>query len=292
MPRISAKLVLQLLHADGQGRLADVTAFGGDRYTRLIQEALDAVVILKRGLITYANRSFGDLLGRKSEELIGLEFLQFIDDRDHAPLSALSQDKVHELSIQVDIHTPTGLRVLDGRFHAIKDRPDTVIAFLRDITEDVALEKRLLRQNQDLAVINLISEILSSSLQLKEVLEMTLSKVLQVMNIETGWIFVLDEASQLLKVAYAHGLPAEVVDSISELRLGEGIAGQVALSGEPLIIENASNDPRINAKSIMGVMMLAAGLDAQVVLETSGEQEQEAMQAIADLFADKFGEGE
>ena len=49
---------------------------------------------------------------------------------------------------------------------------------------------------------------------------------------------------------------------------------------------------RINAKSIMGVMMLAAGLDAQVVLETSGEQEQEAMQAIADLFADKFGEGE
>ena len=54
----------------------------------------------------------------------------------------------------------------------------------------------------------------------------------------------------------------------------------------------ARGSRRINAKSIMGVMMLAAGLDAQVVLETSGEQEQEAMQAIADLFADKFGEGE
>ena len=54
----------------------------------------------------------------------------------------------------------------------------------------------------------------------------------------------------------------------------------------------ARGSRRINAKSIMGVMMLAAGLDAHVVLETSGEQEQEAMQAIADLFADKFGEGE
>ena len=49
---------------------------------------------------------------------------------------------------------------------------------------------------------------------------------------------------------------------------------------------------RINAKSIMGVMMLAAGLGAEVVLETSGEQEDEAMQALAGLFNDKFGEGE
>lgn len=49
---------------------------------------------------------------------------------------------------------------------------------------------------------------------------------------------------------------------------------------------------RINAKSIMGVMMLAAGLGVEVALETSGEQEQEAMQAIVDLFNDKFGEGE
>ena len=49
---------------------------------------------------------------------------------------------------------------------------------------------------------------------------------------------------------------------------------------------------RINAKSIMGVMMLAAGLGAEVVLETAGEQEQEAMLAIVALFNDKFGEGE
>ena len=48
---------------------------------------------------------------------------------------------------------------------------------------------------------------------------------------------------------------------------------------------------RINAKSIMGVMMLAAGMGAEVELETSGEQEQEAMDALLALIADKFGEG-
>lgn len=49
---------------------------------------------------------------------------------------------------------------------------------------------------------------------------------------------------------------------------------------------------RVNAKSIMGVMMLAAGLGSQVVLETDGPQEAEALQALVALIEDKFGEGE
>ena len=49
---------------------------------------------------------------------------------------------------------------------------------------------------------------------------------------------------------------------------------------------------RINAKSIMGVMMLAAGKGSMVTLETNGPQEEEAMQALLALIADYFGEGE
>ena len=49
---------------------------------------------------------------------------------------------------------------------------------------------------------------------------------------------------------------------------------------------------RINAKSIMGVMMLAAGKGSKVVVETEGDDEQEALDAILKLIADKFGEGE
>ena len=49
---------------------------------------------------------------------------------------------------------------------------------------------------------------------------------------------------------------------------------------------------RINAKSIMGVMMLAAGLGAQVEIETDGEQEQQAMDDLLALIDGKFGEGQ
>ncbi len=49
---------------------------------------------------------------------------------------------------------------------------------------------------------------------------------------------------------------------------------------------------RVNAKSIMGVMMLAAGKGSMVVLETNGADEAEAMTALLALIADYFGEGE
>lgn len=52
------------------------------------------------------------------------------------------------------------------------------------------------------------------------------------------------------------------------------------------------NGRRVNAKSIMGVMMLAAGMGAEVEIETSGADEQTAMDALCALINDKFGEGE
>jgi phosphocarrier protein len=49
---------------------------------------------------------------------------------------------------------------------------------------------------------------------------------------------------------------------------------------------------RVNAKSIMGVMMLAAGMGTTVLIEASGEDAEQAIQALLVLIADKFGEGE
>ena len=52
------------------------------------------------------------------------------------------------------------------------------------------------------------------------------------------------------------------------------------------------NGRRVNAKSIMGVMMLAAGKGAKVTFETSGPDEAEALEAIVALINDYFGEGQ
>jgi len=54
----------------------------------------------------------------------------------------------------------------------------------------------------------------------------------------------------------------------------------------------SKGERRVNAKSIMGVMMLAAGMGSEVKLDTEGDQAQEAMDRLLALINDKFGEGE
>ena len=60
----------------------------------------------------------------------------------------------------------------------------------------------------------------------------------------------------------------------------------------PCEIHMTRGTRRINAKSIMGVMMLAAGMGAEVEIETEGERADEALRALVALIGDKFGEGE
>jgi phosphocarrier protein HPr len=60
----------------------------------------------------------------------------------------------------------------------------------------------------------------------------------------------------------------------------------------PCEVWMSRGERRVNAKSIMGVMMLAAGIGSEVTLETHGEREQEAMDALVALINDRFGEGE
>jgi phosphocarrier protein HPr len=60
----------------------------------------------------------------------------------------------------------------------------------------------------------------------------------------------------------------------------------------PCEIWISKGERRVNAKSIMGVMMLAAGLDSEITIETEGEQAQEAIDALLALMADRFGEGQ
>ena len=57
-------------------------------------------------------------------------------------------------------------------------------------------------------------------------------------------------------------------------------------------VQMSRNGRRVNAKSIMGVMMLAAGKGSKVVIETDGPDETDAMDAIVSLIGDCFGEGQ
>lgn len=89
-------------------------------------------------------------------------------------------------------------------------------------------------------------------------------------------------------------MPTQEITIINKLGLHARASAKLTqLAGQfPCEVFMSKNGRKINAKSIMGVMMLAAGVGSVVTLETEGEQAQEAIDALVALINDKFGEGE
>jgi len=89
-------------------------------------------------------------------------------------------------------------------------------------------------------------------------------------------------------------MPSAEIEIINKLGLHARASAKLSqLAAQfPCEIFLSRNGRQINAKSIMGVMMLAAGIGSTVTLETVGERADEALDAITALINDRFGEGE
>lgn len=133
------------------------------RYRQLIEDAPDAIVIMNHGTITFINPAFSTIVGKNRDEIEGKDIFGLVDDKGKEDLLPLTENFARGFFCRINVKTSKGIKILEGNFHFIEERPGTSVALLRDVTEKVALEKRLLRQNQDLAAVNLISKTLSTS---------------------------------------------------------------------------------------------------------------------------------
>lgn len=84
---------------------------------------------------------------------------------------------------------------------------------------------------------------------------------------------------------------AEIINKLGLHARASAKLTQLA-SSYPAEVWLERNGRRVNAKSIMGVMMLAAAKGASITVETQGPDEDAALRAILELIADRFGEGE
>ena len=118
----------------------------------------------------------------------------------------------------------------------------------------------LTRQTQDLALLNNIGESLTTSIESDEVLQNTLALVISHLNVEAGEIFLLDDGGTTLELAMHRGAAAEVFWSRNKFAVGEGIIGQVAKNGKPIISFDLSSDERFLRSAIVaaGFRQMAA----------------------------------
>ena len=101
-----------------------------------------------------------------------------------------------------------------------------------------------------LAAVNQISGVLSQSLELNQVLGNAIDNVIDVMKVEIALVFLLDEEAGQLTLAAYRGVSEEFGQGMGGIKLGEGFNGRVAETGEPLYVEDASQDPNLTKMAV------------------------------------------
>jgi two-component system sensor histidine kinase DegS len=101
-----------------------------------------------------------------------------------------------------------------------------------------------------LTALNHISSTVSESLELGNVLSSAIDNVVDVMQADVAWIFLLDEETGKLSLATHRGTAEELAQGVDKLKLGEGFNGRVAQTGQPLYVEDASKDARLTREVV------------------------------------------
>jgi diguanylate cyclase (GGDEF)-like protein len=105
----------------------------------------------------------------------------------------------------------------------------------------------LKRQIERLSLFHEIGKALASTLDLQKILQTVMEKISDLLQPDTWSLLMLDEATQELHFEIAIGAGADKLKDV-RLKLGEGIAGWVAQTGEPVLVEDVKRDPRFTSR--------------------------------------------
>ncbi|MCZ7574532.1 MAG: XylR N-terminal domain-containing protein [Ardenticatenaceae bacterium] len=208
-------------------------------------------VINSAGVRTYTNQATLQLFGYSRDELVGAPVkrdfgLQGIDDI----VRELYQSRRPVRGYPTTIVTKEGEeRSVEVSASALRDTNGAVIGSIGvgiDVTERERAQEAIRQRNKELSTLNAIAETLSGSLDLDRILNNTLHQILNLMEIEAGGILLLKEPTDELVLRAHWGLSPQFVERVAGLKVGEGWAGRVVQTGEPVVIANIAEDSRLS----------------------------------------------
>lgn len=244
-----------------------------DNYSPAIINSLEdeLMVIDKDYRIVQVNESVLSRHGKRRQEVIG----KYCYDISHGQQKPCRPPR-HECPLKTVWETGKPVRVthchvyqvkgerreryLDIIATPIKDSWGNVIAvteLMRDVTEAKEMESKISETQRNLLALNKIATAVSQSLDPDTVLYSATKKTLEIMNRNTGGILLWDEERQMLCYRVHNGLSQEYAQAVC-FQPGEGIVGRVAQSGEAILVDDISIDPRAGNPGLIAAEGLRA----------------------------------
>ncbi len=231
-------------------RAEEKTKLAYKELSQIFNTAADGMRLVDKDFnILKVNETFSSLVGISKDEAVGKKCYEVFHgplcDTLDCPLSRIlgGEERV-ECEVEKErrdgtkvpyIMVATPFRALDGKLIG-------VVEDFKDITERKQFEENLRRKVLELTTLSKISTDIGSTLELDKVLNLSLESALKLLDAECGSIMLLDEKKELLTVAAASCLSKEFIKA--KEKLGEGIAGHVAKTAEPLLLKKDMKDTR------------------------------------------------
>ena len=216
----------------------------------MIETASTGIYLVQHGRFIYANRLMEEILGYSGDELIGTYSIDYIhpDDRVAARATAIAALKGHS--------------VMEHEFRIITKYMDTlwiseritsieyagnhaVLGTLLDVTERKIAEAASQERTRQLETLLAVNTIVGETLNLPDLLESVLQKVLSVMNLSAAAIFLVEGGNRLVLKAH-HGFSSDFTRRLSRIGIGRGFAGRSASLGKPIVISKLIPDMRFD----------------------------------------------
>ena len=225
-----------------QDRATDALRGTEDRYRRLVELSPDAIVVLRSGVIEFANASAARLVrARSAEEIVGTSILKHVHAesrprflmllqrlREGAPVPLVTHKLVRQDGSSINVEIAATPFQYEGE--------SAVQLVARDATDRLKAAAALTRRNEYLASLHETSLALMNRLDVRESLEAIVAKAAALIGTEHGFIYLVDQERNETTVEVALGAYAKWVGY--RVERDEGLAGRVWSTGEPLVVND------------------------------------------------------
>jgi len=264
-----------------------------------LQNILDCVedellVIDKKYRVKFVNSAARSKLTKGVRSPLGKPCYRVLHNRDKpcsSPLWNCPLNKVINSGITAMVFHPVSsagdesyLKITAYPLQNSSGETTAIIELCRDVTSERELEIQILRRHHQLLALSHISSAVSGLRSLNETLKIALDNVLEIINGAIGGILLLDERSKTLSYHVYRGLSAKFAEEV-RMPLGEGIAGRVAQTGEPLLLEDISKDSRVVRPDLVS----AEGLKGFVSIPLKSRDKVVGVMNLASYTAGHFG---